>query len=220
MSEETMLKEIACPTDGKPRAIKAVIRKEKLSFMERTASEALEKEHRKLAQTDSDEFQREIHRQLADAQAKMRNEGLIELQLRCPEHPGDSEYSFFFENLSKYAPVIKENVLRCLKCGGPVTLETTKSSGGFKVLAIRCLEHGTGQRKISSSIHDIIMQAKTIGPISTPPSVKTDTEPLPAKPIPQAKGDMAISFCWNCGAKSIGITSQYCYKCGVSLRPP
>ncbi len=219
MSEDTLQKEIACPKGGNPRAIKAVIRIEKLPFMERTMSEKIEQEHRKLAETDPDEFQREIHRQLADAQAKMRNEGLVKLKLTCPDHPGDGEYRFFFEDLPNYAPVIKENVLRCLKCGVPVSLESTKTSGKNKVLNIKCPNHGTGQRKISSSIHDIIMQAETT--TTTPaPSQKPETQPTPVKPTPQADGDVTISFCWNCGAKTIDATSQYCHKCGVPLIPP
>ncbi|MFX1575539.1 MAG: hypothetical protein ACFFCF_00045 [Promethearchaeota archaeon] len=220
MSEGTLLKELACPKGSNLRAIKAVIRKEKLSFMERTASEALEKEHRKHAETDPDEFQREIHRQLADAQAKMRKEGTVELQLQCPDHPGKGEYSFFFENLHQYAPVIKANLLRCLKCGTPVTLEDTKTSGGFKLLTIRCPQHGSGQRKISSSIHDTIMEAEANQPSLTPPPIETDIQPLQVEPTPPTEGGTTISFCWNCGAKAIDATSQYCYKCGVTLRPP
>ncbi|MFW9934756.1 MAG: hypothetical protein ACFFDU_04380 [Candidatus Thorarchaeota archaeon] len=218
MSEETLLKELACPKGGNLRAIKAVIRKEKLSFMERTASEALEKEHRKHAETDPDEFQREIHRQLAEAQAKMRKEGTVELQLQCPDHPGKGEYSFFFENLPQYAPVIKANLLRCLKCGAPVTLEDTKISGGFKLLTIQCPQHGSGQRKISSSIHDTIMEAAQ--PSLTPPPIETDVQTLQIEPTLPKESGTTISFCWNCGAKAIDATSEYCYKCGVSLRPP
>ncbi len=220
MSIETIVKEIACPKGGNPRAIKAVIRKTQLSFMERTASEALEKEHHKLSQTDPDEFQREIHKQLAEAQAKMRKEGLVKLELVCPDHPGEGDYSFFFENLPVYAPVIKKNVMRCLKCGTPVTLENTKTSGSFKLLNIRCPEHGTGQRKISTVIHDIIMQAEAQQPTLSPPPAETDFTPQPAIPPPSAVDDVTISFCWNCGAKTIEATSQYCHKCGVSLKPP
>jgi hypothetical protein len=220
MSEETIVQEIACPKGGNPRAIKAVIRKTQLSFMERTASEALEKQHRKLAQSEPDEFQREIHKQLAEAQAKMRKEGLVKLDLICPDHPGAGEYSFFFENLPAYASIIKENVMRCLQCGGPVTLENTKTSGSFKLLNIRCPEHGTGQRKISTAIHDNIMQVEAKQPALTPPPSEVDFKPQPAAPPPQAEGDVAISFCWNCGAKTIDATSQYCHKCGVSLKPP
>lgn len=220
MSEETLLKELACPKGGNLRAIKSVIRKEKLSFMERTASEALEKEHRKHAETDPNEFQREIHRQLADAQAKMRKEGTVELQLQCPDHSGKGEYSFFFENLPQYAPIIKANVLRCLKCGEPVTLEDTKASGGFRLLTIRCPQHGSGQRKISSSIHDVIMNIEAAQPSLTLPPVETDFQPPQIEAPSPAEGGTTINFCWNCGAKAIDATSQYCYKCGASLKPP
>ena len=215
-----MQKEIACPTGGKPRAIRAVIRKEKLSFMERTMSEKIEEEHRKMAANETDEFQKEINLQLAAAQAKMRKEGLVKLDLRCPDHPGEGEYSFFFEHLASYAPVIKQNILRCLKCGGSVSLESTKTSGSNKVLNIRCPEHGTGQRKISSSIHDVIMQSES--PITAPAPPPQETEPpsQPSKPIPTADDDVTIHFCWNCGTKAIDASSQYCHKCGVSLRPP
>ncbi|MHA2406396.1 MAG: hypothetical protein ACXACH_06555, partial [Candidatus Hermodarchaeia archaeon] len=113
-----------------------------------------------------------------------------------------------------------ENVLRCLKCGQPVSLESTKTSGGNKVLSIRCLEHGTGQRKISSSIHDSIMRAEMAEPTPAPPPAEIDAKPLPVTAPPPAEGEVAISFCWNCGAKAIETTSQYCHKCGVSLRPP
>ncbi len=214
-----MLEEITCPKGGKPQAIKAVIRKEKLSFMERTASEALEKEHRKLAETETDEFQKEIHRQLATAQAKMRQEGLVKLELHCPEHPGEGEFSFFVENLPSYAPVIKENIFRCLKCGGPVSLESTKTSGGFKVLNIRCPDHGTGQRKLSASTHNTIMQAEPTKTTPAPLPPETETQLPSIKLVPQTEDDVIISFCWNCGAKTIDASSQYCYKCGVLLKP-
>ncbi|MFX1508686.1 MAG: hypothetical protein ACFFBR_00130 [Promethearchaeota archaeon] len=219
MSEETLLQEIACPKGGNPQIIKSAIRIEKLPFMERTMSEKIEQEHRKLAKTDPDEFQREVHLQLAEAQAKMRKEGLVKLELRCPEHPGDGEYSFFFENLQSYAPVIKEHTLRCLKCGEPVTLENTKTSGKFKILTIRCPTHGTGQRKISTIIHDAIMQAETTSP-ALPAQAPVEAEPTVIHPSPQQSGKTTISFCWNCGAKAIDSTSVYCYKCGVSLNPP
>ncbi|MFX1565738.1 MAG: hypothetical protein ACFFCH_07095 [Promethearchaeota archaeon] len=219
MSEETLLQEIACPKGGKPRAIKSVIRIETLPFMERTMSEKIEQEHRKLAKTDPDEFQREVHLQLAEAQAKMRKEGLVKLELRCPDHSGAGEYSFFYENLPSYAPVIKEHTLRCLKCGEPVRLENTKTSDKFKVLTIRCPAHGTGQRKISTIIHDTIMQAENTS--STPPLLTpTETKPAIIQPSAPLGGKTTISFCWNCGAKAIDSTSVYCYKCGVSLSPP
>jgi hypothetical protein len=221
MSTEAFEKELACPKDGNPRAIKDVIRQKKLGFMQKTASEALEKEHLKLAETETDELKKEIHRQMAIAQAKMRKEGLVKLQLRCPDHPGKGEYSFFPEDLPQNAPLIKEHVLRCLKCGDPVTLENTKTSGSFKVLNIRCPTHGTGQRKISASIHDAIMLA----PITAEP--KPDTPPPPTEEASQPEetiatnaGEVAIKFCWNCGAKTIAQTSQYCHKCGVALKPP
>lgn len=221
MATETFEKELACPTDGKPRTIKAVIRQAKLGFMERTASEALEKEHLKLAETETDELKKEVNRQLAAAQAKMRKEGLVKVKFRCPDHPGESEYSFFFEDLSQNAPLIKEQVLRCLKCGDPVTLESTRTSGEFKVLNIRCPKHGTGQRKISASIHDTIMLAPTTTkskPATPPPSTEVTSQP--EEVVTPYVGDVEIKFCWNCGVKTIAKTSQYCYKCGVELKPP
>jgi hypothetical protein len=221
MNTESFEKELACPKDGNFRAIKDVIHKKKLGFMQETASEALEEEHLKLAETETDELKKEVHRQLAAAQAKMRREGLVKLQLRCPGHPGKGEYSLFLEDLPQNAPLIKENVLRCLKCGDPVSLESTKTSGDFKVLNIRCPKHGTGQRKISASIHDTIMLAPTTAeqkPITPPPPVEVPSQPK-EKATPHAD-DVKIKFCWNCGAKTIAVTSQYCYKCGVALKPP
>ncbi len=221
MSIESFEKELACPKDGKPRVIKDVIYKKKLGFMEETASEALEKEHLKLAETETDEFQKEIHRQLAAAQAKMRSEGLVKIQLRCPDHPGKGEYSLFLEDLPQNAPLIKEHVLRCLKCGDPVTLESTQTSADLKVLNIRCPKHGTGQRKISASIHDSIMLTPTTAKSkpATPP-IPTEVNSQPEEVVTPHAGEVEIKFCWNCGAKTIAATSQYCYKCGVTLKPP
>jgi hypothetical protein len=221
MSVDSFEKELACPKDGKLRAIKDVIHKKKLGFMEETASEALEKEHLKLAESETDELQKEVHRQLAVAQAKIRKEGLVKLQLRCPDHHSKGEYSLFLEDLPQNAPLIKEHVLRCLKCGDPVTLENTKTSGNFKVLNIRCPTHGTGQRKISASIYDTIME----GPMAAEP--KPSTPPTPTEEVSQPRetvtphaSDVEIKFCWNCGAKTIAKTSQYCFKCGAALKPP
>ena len=220
MGTMALWKGLACPKDNKPRAIKSVIRKEKLGFLEETASEALEEEHRKLAQTETDEFQREIHRQLAEAQAKMRQEGVVQLQLQCPDHTEKGEYSFLMEDLTQNAPIIKEQLFRCLKCGHAVTLERTNSSGNFHILDIRCPTHGTGKRKISSSLHDTIMQAKsTKQPVSTPATRPSEIA-QPSEPATQPAGDVEIRFCWNCGAQVISSVSQYCYKCGVGLKPP
>jgi hypothetical protein len=221
MGTLALWKGLACPKDNKPRTIKSVIRKEKLGFLEETASEALEEEHRKLAQTETDEFQREIHRQLAEAQAQMRRDGVVKLQLQCPDHSGEGEYSFLMEDLPQNAPIIKEHLLRCLKCGNVVSLERTNTSGKLNNLHIRCPTHGTGQRKISTSLHDIIMQASptqrpTPSPLSTPPTEIAQ----PSEAATQSAGDVEIKFCWNCGAKVISSVSQYCFKCGVGLKPP
>lgn len=222
MSDEPLLKEIACKRCGQPRVVRNVIRKAKLGFMEQTASEALEKEHLKLAQTEKDPFQAEIHKQLAIAQSKMQREGLVKLELRCPNHSGSGDYSFLYEDLAKNAPLIKQQVLRCLKCGNPVTLEGTKTSGSYKVLAIRCPQHGSGERKISTVIHDSIMQA----PSHAEPTPKTPVAPTetrahqPSEPVQVLSSDVEIKFCWNCGTPAAMKTSQYCYKCGVPLIPP
>ncbi len=225
MSEDSLLNQILCDKCGKPRAIKSVIRKEKLGFMERTASEALEKQHRKLAETETDEFQAEIHRQLAAAQAKMRKEGLIALKLRCPDHPVEGDHSFFYENLPTSAPLIKQQILQCLKCGNPVEIKRTKTSGSFKVLDIHCSEHGSGTRKISTTLYEPIMATHTetstqpppAAPVPSPPKKVT---PTPKKPEHLPSEEVEIKFCWNCGTHTIDKTSQYCHKCGVSLRPP
>lgn len=144
----------------------------------------------------------------------------MKVQFRCPDHPSESEYSFFFEDLSQNAPLIKEHILQCLKCADPVTLESTTSFGNFKILNIRCPKHGTGQRKISASIHDTIM----LTPTTT--ESKPDVPPPPTEVTSQPKeiatpyaGEVEIKFCWNCGAKTIAKISQYCYKCGVELKP-
>ncbi|MFX1341923.1 MAG: hypothetical protein ACFFAL_04425, partial [Promethearchaeota archaeon] len=167
------------------------------------------------------ELKKEVNRQLAAAQAKMRKEGLVKVHFRCPDHSGESEYSFFFEDLSQNAPLIKKHVLRCLKCGDPVTLESTKTSGDFRVLNISCPKHGTGQRKISASIHDTIMLAPTTTeskPVAPPPPTEVTSQPKEI--VTPFAGDVEIKFCWNCGVKTIAKTSQYCYKCGVELKPP
>jgi hypothetical protein len=221
MGTMALWKGLACPKDNKPRAIKAVIRQEKLGFLEETASEALEEEHRKLAQTETDEFQREIHRQLAEAQAQMRREGVVKLQLQCPDHSSGGEYSFLMEDLPQNAPIIKEHLLRCLKCGQAVTPERTNISGNFNILHIRCSTHGTGQRKISTSLHDTIMQAPPKQqPTPTLPPTPTAKITQTSKPEMPTAEDVEIKFCWNCGAKVISSVSQYCYKCGIGLKPP
>jgi hypothetical protein len=221
MSNESLLTEIACKRCGQPQVVKDVIRKEKLGFMEQTASEALEKEHLKLAQTEKDPFQAEIHKQLAIAQAKMQKEGLVKLELRCPNHPGKADYSFLYEDLAKNAPLIKQQLFRCLKCGNPVTLEGTKTSGSYKVLSIRCSQHGSGERKISTVIHDTIMQALTEAePTFITPVPQTESSPQPSDPIQGPADAVEMKFCWNCGTPVAMKTSQYCYKCGVTLKPP
>jgi hypothetical protein len=237
LGTETLKKELVCDKCGKPRIIHEVIRREKLGMMEEAASEALEEEHRKQLETETDPIKKEAHKLLAEAQAKMRKEGLVRLKMRCPDHSKEVKYEFFWEDFPTNAQPIKEHLFSCGKCGGTLEVLDTKTSGNFTIVDVKCPEHGSGKRKISTVLYDTIMAAETAEPVAAPvepvepvaapaepEAAPAEPEAAPAEPEaapaePEAAPSEGFGFCWNCGNPIAKPEWKFCRKCGKEIPP-
>ena len=219
---------LLCDMCNTPRVILEVIRKEKLGILEEAASEALEKEHRKLAETETDPQTTAMHRLLAETQNQMRTEGLVRLKMRCPNHPKVVEYDLFWGDFPDNTALIKSNMLRCVKDGKLVEMIDTQQSGRNTNLTIRCTNHGKGKRKISSSIYDVLMSADTPSPTSPPVTTTPPRPPLPSTavevPSTAPRKDAPpptttqVNFCPECGRRTRKAGDKFCMGCGASLR--
>ncbi len=226
LGTETLKKELVCDKCGKPRIILEVIRREKLGLVEEAASEALEEEHRKQLETETDPIKKEAHRLLAEAQAKMRKEGLVQLKMRCSDHPKEVKYDFFWEDFPTNAQPIKEHLLSCGKCRGTLEVLETKTSGNFTVIDVRCSEHGSGKRKISSVLYDTIIAGGPAEPVAAPAepvepvaAPAEPVEPVAAPAEPEATSKEGFGFCWNCGNPIANAEWKFCRKCGKEIPP-
>jgi len=120
----------------------------------------------------------------------------VKLVMNCPRH---FEVSYIMPSalLPQAAPLIRQRILLCRRCGAPVEVQDTRHSGPWTILRIRCSRHGQGVRKISTTLYDTIMQApEYAGPVTPAAIPPAAAVPEKASPAPEA-----INFCPQCGTR-------------------
>ncbi len=148
-------------------------------------------------------------------------EVLIKLVHRCPEHGREKGTLVPLGLIEEGRHFIKENLFRCKRCGGHCDIVDTKPDGGHVIFKIRCPDHGTGKRKISQLVFDMIMDER---PPHHPPPHPHDPHAPPHDPHdphrphpPHDPHHPRPGFCPSCGAKNPDPDSKFCAHCGAPL---
>jgi len=151
---------------------------------------------------------------------KVKKEGRdkIRILMKCPQ----VVYTMPAGLLPQAGPLLRERIFLCRKCGAPVEAYDTRRLGNWVIILIRCAHHGQGERRISASLYDAIMQTPAYAPLSVPAGpAAAPTQPAavaqgPTPPVPPSP--RAINFCPQCGKRITVPDARFCPNCGASLQ--
>ncbi|MFX1475057.1 MAG: zinc-ribbon domain-containing protein [Promethearchaeota archaeon] len=140
-------------------------------------------------------------------------EMLIKLIHRCPAHGREKGTMVPLGLIEEGRHFVREQILRCKRCGGFTEIVDTKVDGRYVILKVRCPEHGKGKRKIAQPVFDIIMEEH-------PPHHPPEHPPHPHEPHPPPHDPHrppGPRFCPSCGVEVPEPDSKYCHNCGAPL---
>lgn len=127
---------------------------------------------------------------------------LVKLYMMCPDHRSEVVYKLPVSQYGQASHLIREHVLLCRKCGQPVDITGQQAGTLVTKLMVACPVHGSGERKVNSSLLDPILSAV--------PS-KADEQFTGAVPAANSK------FCASCGSPVPAPEARFCHNCGASL---
>lgn len=134
--------------------------------------------------------------------------GRVKLSMTCPTHRAEVAYRMPEAIFPQVAGLVKDHVLLCRRCGQPTEVVSSRQSGRLTYLQIRCPVHGLGERRVNTSLYNIMMGAPAPVPVAAPAPVAAPT----AAPVAGR-----TNYCPSCGAAVAGADAAFCHSCGASL---
>lgn len=134
--------------------------------------------------------------------------GRVKLSMTCPSHRSEVVYRMPETVFPQVAGLVKDHMLLCRRCGQPTEVVGSRQSGRLTYLQILCPVHGSGERRVNTSLYDTMMGAPAPVPTVAPAPVATPTA------APAAVG---TNYCPSCGTPVAGADAAFCHSCGASL---
>ncbi len=151
---------------------------------------------------------------VSKGQRGRHREILIKVVHRCPAHGREKGTLIPLGLLQEGKHFIKENLFRCKRCGGHTEIVDTKPDGEHVIFKVRCPDHGTGKRKISQMVFDMIMDEQ---PPHHPPEHHPHDPHAPPHDPHDPHRPPGPRFCPSCGVEVAEPGSKFCHHCGATL---
>jgi hypothetical protein len=134
------------------------------------------------------------------------------LIMSCPKHRSEAVHKMTPEIFAQVGGLINDHLLRCRRCGEPTEVIGQRDAGRITVFSVRCPTHGTGERKVNTSL------VESLGKDAPPPTPVAPVAPVtPATTETAAETPAQYGYCPSCGTPVEVPGAGFCHKCGASL---
>ncbi len=146
---------------------------------------------------------------------KLADHKRVILIMTCAKHRSEAVYKMSPEVFEQVGGLINDHLLRCRRCGEPTEVVGQRDAGRITVFSVHCPTHGTGERKVNTSL---VEKLGKDAPPPTPVAPVTPVTPVTPAPVDTDVETLAqYGYCPSCGTPVEVPGAGFCHKCGASL---